>query len=102
MNDGPAASRYSKGDWVLVRAEFPPGHARAPWYTRGNTGEVVRVTGELDTNDYEDVLKAAGLVDIKGAGKNYDGSYYVNEVTHKFDLDESGWQRCWQLGSSCF
>ena len=41
----PAASRYRQGDRVLVRAHFPPGHARAPWYTRGHTGEVVRITG---------------------------------------------------------
>ena len=40
-----AVSRYRNGDRVLVRAHFPTGHARAPWYTRGHTGEVVRIAG---------------------------------------------------------
>lgn len=38
-------NRYRQGDPVTVRAHFPPGHARAPYYTRGHTGEVVRITG---------------------------------------------------------
>ena len=42
---GPATSRYGHGDRVLVRAHFPPGHIRAPYYTRGHTGEVVQITG---------------------------------------------------------
>lgn len=28
-----------------MRAQFPSGHIRAPYYTRGHTGEVVRITG---------------------------------------------------------
>ncbi|MDD9996581.1 MAG: nitrile hydratase subunit beta [Rhodospirillaceae bacterium] len=42
---GPAVSRFGHGERVLVRAHFPPGHIRAPWYTRGHTGEVVQITG---------------------------------------------------------
>lgn len=38
-------NRYREGDPVMVRALFPPSHARAPYYTRGQAGEVVRVTG---------------------------------------------------------
>ena len=38
-------NRYREGDPVTVRALFPPGHVRAPYYTRGHSGEVVRVTG---------------------------------------------------------
>ena len=38
-------NRYRNGDPVVVRAHFPPGHARAPYYTRGHAGEVVRITG---------------------------------------------------------
>lgn len=38
-------NRYREGDPVTVRALFPPGHVRAPFYTRGHSGEVVRVTG---------------------------------------------------------
>ena len=45
----PAASRYGPGDRVLVRAHFPPGHIRAPYYTRGQTGEVAQITGPFPT-----------------------------------------------------
>lgn len=38
-------NRYRKGDPVTVRALFPRGHVRAPFYTRGHSGEVMRVTG---------------------------------------------------------
>ncbi len=41
----PIVNRYRVGDPVTVRALFPSGHARAPFYTRGHSGEVVRVTG---------------------------------------------------------
>ena len=42
---GPAESRFGHGERVQVRAHFPPGHVRAPYYTRGQTGEVVQITG---------------------------------------------------------
>ena len=29
----------------MVRAHFPPGHARAPSYARGHSGEVERIAG---------------------------------------------------------
>ena len=38
-------NRYREGDPVKVRARYPSGHVRAPFYTRGRSGEVVRVTG---------------------------------------------------------
>jgi len=38
-------NRYREGDPVTVRALFPPGHIRAPFYTRGHSGEVVLVAG---------------------------------------------------------
>lgn len=38
-------NRYRIGDPVTVRALFPSGHARAPFYTRGRSGQVVRITG---------------------------------------------------------
>ena len=43
--DKPVRIRYRAGDPVRVRAHFPPGHVRAPYYTRGHCGEVVRITG---------------------------------------------------------
>jgi len=43
---------------------------------------VVTATGELDTLRYGNVLRARGLVGLRGAGASYDGTYYVKRVTH--------------------
>jgi hypothetical protein len=40
---GPHA--FSVGDPVRVKAIFPPGHVRTPYYCRGKTGVVERVCG---------------------------------------------------------
>ena len=37
--------RFSVGAPVRVRAAYPPGHVRTPYYIRGLTGEVERVCG---------------------------------------------------------
>lgn len=42
----------------------------------------VTVQGELDSLRYGDILRARGLVMLRGAGTSYDGLYYVREVTH--------------------
>lgn len=40
-----AAARFKAGDRVRVRAAYPPGHIRTPFYIRGHTGEVERLCG---------------------------------------------------------
>ena len=42
----------------------------------------VRGQGVLDTVRYGHVLRARRLVGVRGAGKSYDGIYYVRGVTH--------------------
>lgn len=37
--------RFTPGAPVRVRAHFPPGHVRTPWYCRGQVGEVERLCG---------------------------------------------------------
>lgn len=39
------AARYRPGDRVRVRAAYPPGHVRTPFYCRGHTGMVERLCG---------------------------------------------------------
>lgn len=53
------------------------------------TGEVYRAnkaavtaSGELDVGRYGDVLRARGLVDVRGAGRTMDGTWYVQSTTH--------------------
>jgi hypothetical protein len=47
---------------------------------------VVTAEGTLDALRYGRILKPRGLVDVRGAGEHYDGSYYVKRVTHKIDV----------------
>jgi hypothetical protein len=44
--------------------------------------EAVRGTGEVDTARYGSVLRARGIVGVRGAGRTYDGFYFVRSVTH--------------------
>lgn len=44
--------------------------------------EAVTGTGTLDTARYGGVLRARGLVGVRGAGLEHDGFYYVTSVTH--------------------
>ena len=41
------SARFAVGDPVLVRAAFPPGHVRTPFYLRGRTGIVETVAGHF-------------------------------------------------------
>jgi hypothetical protein len=45
--------------------------------------DIVTVSGELDTVRYGDLLQLRGLVDLRGVGYTYDGTYYVKTVTHQ-------------------
>ncbi len=38
-------ARFSVGDKVSVRAAFPPGHVRTPFFVRGKAGTVIDVAG---------------------------------------------------------
>jgi len=42
----------------------------------------VTVSGELESVRYGNVLRPRGLVGLRGAGRTYDGTYYVRSVTH--------------------
>lgn len=47
-----------------------------------DSADAVSGSGQLDVTRYGRVLKARGLVGVRGAGVAYDGLYYVNSVTH--------------------
>jgi hypothetical protein len=54
--------------------------------TTERASDTVKVEGELDAGRYGGVLRARGLVGVRGAGYLYDGLYYVKQVTHKVAL----------------
>src|SRR6266581_884949 len=47
------------------------------------TSDVVKVTGEVDAVRYGRALRARRLVDVRGAGQSYNGTYYVQQVVHE-------------------
>ena len=49
--------------------------------------DIVTVDGELDIARYGTLLKARGLVGMRGMGFTYDGLYYVKSVTSKVTRD---------------
>ena len=52
------------------------------------SAEVVTCDGSLDVTRYRGILKARGLVGVRGVGPAFDGLYYVKSVTHKIKRGE--------------
>jgi hypothetical protein len=52
------------------------------------TAEAIGGSGSLDVLRYGSVLRARGLVGVRGAGLAYDGLYYVKSVTHNIKPGE--------------
>jgi hypothetical protein len=50
-----------------------------------NTPDAVQGNGALDTTRYGHVLRARQLVGVRGAGRSYDGFYFVRKVTHTLE-----------------
>ncbi len=50
--------------------------------------EAVRGSGSLDVLRYGRILKARGLVGVRGAGPAFDGLHYVTSVAHKIKRGE--------------
>lgn len=46
------------------------------------SSDVIEATGEVDAVRYGRALRARRKVDVRGAGRSYDGSYYVKKVVH--------------------
>lgn len=59
--------------------------ARVQSITDTSLDQVVTVQGELDSKNYGSLLRARGLVGLRGVGTSYDGLYYVKSVTHKLE-----------------
>jgi hypothetical protein len=53
-----------------------------------SSSDAVTGQGQLDVLRYGHVLKARGLVGVRGAGMAYDGLYYVKSVTHSIKPGE--------------
>ncbi len=56
--------------------------------TTAKAADSVTGNGQLDVVRYGHVLKARGLVGVRGVGLAYDGLYYVSSVTHNIKRGE--------------
>ncbi len=61
---------------------------RAQATTDASTDNVVSITGELNALEYGDILRARGLVGLRGVGYSYGGNYYVKSVSHEISKGE--------------
>lgn len=52
------------------------------------SADAVSATGSLDVARYGHILKARGLVGLRGVGLAFDGLYYVKSVTHNIKRGE--------------
>lgn len=52
---------------------------------------VVTVRGDMDAAVYGGVLVSPGLVDLRGVGTSFDGTYYVQQVTHQLVHNDGDW-----------
>jgi hypothetical protein len=54
------------------------------------TSDAIDASGEVDAVRYGRALRARRLVDVRGAGQSYDGTYYVRQVVHEITRLPSG------------
>ena len=52
---------------------------------RVDNSRSVTAEGQLDTERYGYILRAGGLVGVRGVGASYNGDYYVRRVTHTIE-----------------
>lgn len=79
---GTPASTLRSARLRQVAGAGPLQAALASVATATRAPEPVTCTGDVDTMRYGAVLRARGLVGVRGAGLSYDGTYYVRSVTH--------------------
>src|SRR5258708_12131111 len=54
------------------------------------TADTIEANGEADAARYGQALRAPRLVDVRGAGQSYDGTYYVRQVIHDIKIRPRG------------
>ena len=54
-------------------------------------------SGELDAMRYGGILEIGKLVDVRGVGRSYDGTYYVKSVNHRIDVRKKEYKQGFTL-----
>lgn len=90
----PAAAEGSGGRMSAAAARtingvsYVEALARSQATVEASMENVVSVSGELDALQYGDILRARGIVGVRGVGFSYDGYYYVQSVSHSISKGE--------------
>jgi hypothetical protein len=58
------------------------------WARASETADIVTASGTLSVLRYGGILQARQLVGLRGAGKTFDGLYYVDSTTHQIRLGD--------------
>lgn len=69
--------------------------AQAQGRVNQSSTRVAEAQGELDVQKYGSILRAGGLVGIRGAGTSFDGDWSVQEVHHK--LKRNSYRQAFKL-----
>lgn len=88
---GSLLQNTNAGAMLTEATEVIPAELAAQSNTNDSTDEVVTVQGRLDAARYGAVLKAPGLVAVRGAGHSFDGKYYVEKVDHEMSTVQGSW-----------
>ncbi len=84
-----AASETPSADQIVLMREIAK-YTTSRANTRANElmkakFNAVTATGEVDTVRYGGIMRAGGVIGVRGAGALYNGDYYVTEVTHSIE-----------------
>jgi phage protein D len=93
--------RMGATDLPALRGRLPAGRTLLRRQVSASTAEMesrlraayegadrfVTASGEVDSRAYRAVLRAGRLVTVRGAGRTYNGLYYVTRVHHSFRVE---------------
>ena len=91
----PAVPKKLK--WIEGTGKYSPVRAAMIGLAQASqTADVVSGSGSLDVLRYGRPLRARELVGVRGAGRSFDGLYYVKSVTH--DIKKGEYKQSFTLG----
>ena len=79
--------RYMRPE-CLAAARGPDGQRRAQGQTNASFAEALQVQCDLDTTRYGILLRARRMVDLRGVGQDYSGTFYVKKVVHSIQVGQ--------------
>jgi phage protein D len=100
-SEEPALSSRGSRDQAQIRGVLAQPSGLTTAQTQGrirgmmnsSVGKAATANGELDAMCYGGLLWPHRLVEVRGAGRSYDGLWYVNQVSHVLRKSESYKQR---------